>query len=76
MASIFLQDPILPAVALGTGLPFLAMALILIFTRHNPRLSSRISIGAISVAVVSAVYLLVKLHAATAPIQYQTAWLL
>jgi NADH-quinone oxidoreductase subunit L len=70
----FLKDPILFATVLGSDLPFLSMAAILIFTRSNPKLSARISLGAISTSVVCALFLLAKLHSA-APLQFQTLWL-
>jgi len=70
-----LKDPVLLAVVMGATLPFLAMAVILIFTRHNPRLSSFISISAVTVSVCAALYLLYKLHGAGRPVQYQTEWL-
>jgi hypothetical protein len=50
------------------------MAIILLFTRHDPKLSSTISVSAIGVALVCALTLLVKLHAA-GPIRYETLWL-
>jgi NADH-quinone oxidoreductase subunit L len=71
-----LKDPILLAVATATSLPFLAMAVILIFTRHNVRLSCSISVGSISISLLNALYLLITLRHATAPIEYQTAWIL
>jgi NADH-quinone oxidoreductase subunit L len=49
-----LKDPILLSVATATTLPFLAMAVILIFTRHNVRLSCSISVGAISISLLNA----------------------
>lgn len=70
------KDPVLLAVALGTSLPFLSMAAILIFTRHKPRLSSTISVGAISVSLFCALYLLTKLYHVGVPLQYQTPWLI
>jgi NADH-quinone oxidoreductase subunit L len=70
----FFTDPILLATVLGTNLPFLSMVAILIFTRSNPKLSSRISVGAIATAAVCAVFLLAKLYSAS-PLQYQTLWL-
>lgn len=75
MVSLLFKDPVLTAVALGTALPFFSMATILIFTRHNPSLSGKISIGAIATSFVCALFILCKLHAAGAPVQYQTAWL-
>ena len=72
MGALF-HDPILLATVLGTNLPFLAMAVILLFTRQNPKLSSRISVGAMVVAAVGSIYLLARLHSAS-PLQYQTLW--
>src|SRR5208283_807484 len=69
----FLKDPILLVTVLGTTLPFLAMAVILIFTRSNPKLSSQISVGAISISALCAISLLAKLHNCE-PLQFQTIW--
>ena len=69
----FITDPILLATVLGTNLPFLSMVAILLFTRSKPKLSSRISVGAIATGAVCAVFLLAKLYSAS-PIQYQTLW--
>ena len=69
----FMSDPILLATVLGTNLSFLSMVAILLFTRSNPKLSSRISVGAIAAAAVCAVFLLAKLYGAS-PLQYQTLW--
>ena len=70
------KDPILLAAAIGTWLPFFSMAVILLFTRHNGKLSSRISVGAIATSFLCAFFLFVKLHGLGAPVQYQTAWLM
>ncbi len=72
MGALF-TDPVLFATVLGTNLPFLAMAAILIFTRSKPKVSSRISVGAIAVSAVCAVYLLARLFSFP-PLQYQTLW--
>ena len=69
------KDPILLAAAVGTWLPFFSMAVILLFTRMNGKVSSRISVGAIAVSFLCALFLFVKLHGAGAPVQYQTEWL-
>jgi NADH-quinone oxidoreductase subunit L len=71
-----LKDPVLFAAVLGTTLPFLAMAVILMFTRHRATLSSRISVSAISVSLLCALYLLTKLWHAGGPVEYKTAWLI
>ncbi|MCE5334658.1 MAG: NADH-quinone oxidoreductase subunit L [Desulfobacteraceae bacterium] len=68
------RDPVLLATVLGTSLPFLSMAVILIFTRANRQLSSRISVAAIGCSLASALFLLITLRAAPGAIQYQTEW--
>ncbi|MCU0573365.1 MAG: NADH-quinone oxidoreductase subunit L [Syntrophobacteraceae bacterium] len=72
----FFKDPVLVAAALGSGLPLLSMAVILIFTRHDQRVSATISVGAIATSWVCAVYLLIKLWDAGAAVQYQAPWLI
>jgi NADH-quinone oxidoreductase subunit L len=74
MTALF-KDPILLAVALGSGLPLLSMAIIFLFTRHKPKLSSYVSIGSIATSFVCAWYLLAKLYSAGGPVQYQVPWL-
>lgn len=71
---VFLQDPVLLATVLGTGLPFLSMAAILVFTRKHRQLSSRISVAAVACSLLCALLLLAALHAAPDAIQYQTEW--
>ncbi len=72
----FFKDPVLLAAALATSLPFLSMAAILVFTRHHQRLSAGISIGAVTTSLLCALYLLLTLHDAGVPLQYQFPWLL
>jgi len=69
-----IADPVLLATVLGTNLPFLSMAAILLFTRSNPSLSGKMSVGAIAAAAVCSIFLLAKLYSAS-PIQYHTLWL-
>ena len=73
MGALF-RDPVLFATVMGTNLPFLAMVVILIFTRPKPSVSSRISVASIAVSAVCAIYLLAKLHCAP-PLAYQALWL-
>jgi NADH-quinone oxidoreductase subunit L len=68
-----LHDPVLFVTILGANLPFLSMAVILVFTRPNPKLSSKISVGAIVFSAICSLFLLAKLYSAS-PIQYQTLW--
>ncbi len=72
----FFKDPVLLAAALATSLPFLSMAVILIFTRHHQRLSAALSIGAVTTSLLCALYLLLTLFHAGAPVQYEFPWLL
>ena len=72
----FFKDPVLLAVAMATSLPFLSMAVILIFTRNHQRLSATISVGAVTTSLLCALYLLVTLYHAVAPVQYEFPWLL
>lgn len=71
---VIFRDPVLFATILGASLPFLSMATILVFTRHNQQLSSRISVSAIGVSLVCALFLLVKLAGASGPVRYETGW--
>mgnify|MGYP000848166435 CR=1 FL=1 len=72
----FFSDPVLLAAALGTSLPFLAMAIILIFTRHDPKVSCTISITSASIVLCCALFLLIKLWGAGVPVEYKTPWLI
>ena len=72
----FLKDPVLLAASLATSLPFLSMAVILVFTRHHRRLSAALSIGAITTSLLCTIYLLLTLFHAGAPVQYEFPWLL
>jgi NADH-quinone oxidoreductase subunit L len=75
MAS-WLQDPTLAATAVGALLPFVAFALIMVFTRARPRLSAGVSITAVSVSLVCAISLLAGHWHMDHPIQYTARWLL
>jgi NADH-quinone oxidoreductase subunit L len=72
MGALF-RDPVLFATVLGTNLPFFSMAVILLFTRDKPMVSSRISVASIGVSAVCAISLLARLFCAP-PLQYQTLW--
>jgi NADH-quinone oxidoreductase subunit L len=62
------------AALLATQLPFVAFAVILVLTRGRPRLSAGLSLGAISVCLVSAFFLLVKHWSLARPIEYSALW--
>jgi len=70
------KDPVLAAACTGTWLPFLAMLVILIFTRRNQRLSAGISIASIVTSLICAIYLFTKLFHAGVPVQYEVAWVM
>ncbi len=55
-------------------LPFIAFGLIIIFFRGRDRIAAGISIGAISTALVCALFLLVKHWGLTEPILYTVRW--
>ncbi|HYA40232.1 MAG TPA: NADH-quinone oxidoreductase subunit L [Syntrophobacteraceae bacterium] len=69
----FLGDPILLATVLGTNLPFISMAAVLLFTAPNPALSSKISVAAIAAGAVCSIFLLAVLHGGS-PVVYRTLW--
>ena len=74
MISNWLQDPSLNAAILATMLPFVAFLLIMIFTRAYPRLSAGLSIAAVTVSVVSAVFLLARHWRLEEPLEYLGRW--
>ncbi len=69
------QHAALPAVVLATFLPFVAFLVIILFTRLRPRLSARISIGAIGASLGCALLLLGAHWNMGKPIQYTGKWL-
>jgi NADH-quinone oxidoreductase subunit L len=62
------------AAALAAITPLVAFWVTLIVTRKRPGLSARISIAAISVSSVCAVFLLFQHWGMTEPLQYSTKW--
>jgi NADH-quinone oxidoreductase subunit L len=61
---------------LTAWLPFLSFVLIVIFTRRHAKLSSSLSIGAVSVSMLGAVGLLIAGGDMAFPIQYTAKWLI
>ncbi|MGB8426060.1 MAG: NADH-quinone oxidoreductase subunit L [Desulfobacterales bacterium] len=59
---------------LATWPPAAAFAVIIIFLRPHPRRAATVSMAAVSVALVSAVWLLARLWQAEAPIRYGMRW--
>ncbi len=60
---------------LATMLPFVAFLVIMVFTRKHRGLSAGLSIGAITVSLLSAIFLLARHWHPAAPIQYLGRWL-
>jgi len=75
MIAAFFQDSTLMATILATMLPFVAFLVIMVFTRHHRGLSAGLSIGAITVSLLSAVFLLARHWQMEAPLQYLGRWL-
>ena len=75
MISSWIHDPTLVAVTLATFLPFVSMVLIIVFTRPNPKLSSGISLTAVSLSLICALSLLIRYWHLSEPIQYSGTWL-
>lgn len=73
--SMILGDITLTAMLLATFTPLAAFGLILIFIRHKPRLSAGISIGAISVSLAAALFLLARHWHMEAPVEYAANFL-
>lgn len=69
------HDPILLATVSAIALPFLAFALIIVFTRTYPRLSAGLAIGAVTVSLISALFLIINLWTMKHPISYAGRWL-
>ena len=66
--------PTLVLVFMATVLPVLAFAVIMIFLRQHPRRSAGVSITAISVSLVSALWLIIRHWYIEVPIQYTVRW--
>ena len=62
------------AAMLTTLLPFAAFILIMIFTRAYPRLSAGLSIAAVALSLLSALFLLGKHWGLDSPIQFTFRW--
>jgi NADH-quinone oxidoreductase subunit L len=76
MTSSWFQDPTLLAGALAALLPFVTFALIMIFTRQYPKLSAAISIAAVSVSLICALFLLGSHWHLEKPIQFTAKWMI
>ena len=75
MTTFWIDDATLPAALLGTLLPFVAFVLIMVLTRAHPRLSAALAIGAITVSLGCAIFLLCRHWNLKEPLQYTLPWL-
>jgi NADH-quinone oxidoreductase subunit L len=69
-----LNDPTLIAAMLTTLLPFVAFVLIMVFTRAYPRFSAGLSIAAVALSFLSALFLLTKHWGLVSPLQFTFRW--
>ncbi|CAB1059946.1 NADH-ubiquinone oxidoreductase chain L (EC [Olavius sp. associated proteobacterium Delta 1] len=76
MTTNWVQEPSLTAAILATLLPFVAFLLIMVFTRRYPRLSAGLSIAAVSISLISAIFLLARHWHLQTPLEYTGRWLL
>jgi NADH-quinone oxidoreductase subunit L len=75
MTSVFVSDPTLLAAALASLLPFVSFLLIMVITRQFPRFSAGVSIAAVTISLVCALFLLGRHWHLQSPIQYTGRWL-
>ncbi len=74
MTSSGMYDPTLIAAMLTTLLPLAMFIIIMVFTRAWPRISAGLSITAIAVSLLSALFMLVNHWGLTSPIVYTFRW--
>ncbi len=69
------ENAAIPAVVAATVLPLLAFAAIFLFTRSRPQWSARLSIGAVTVSLGCALFLLAGHWRMEEPVQFTARWL-
>jgi NADH-quinone oxidoreductase subunit L len=74
MISSGTTDATLIAAMLATLLPFVAFVLIMVFTRAYPRLSAGLSIAAVTLSLLSALFLLTKHWGLGSALQFTFRW--
>ncbi|MGD2098322.1 MAG: NADH-quinone oxidoreductase subunit L [Desulfobacterales bacterium] len=74
MTTIGINDPTVIAATLTTLLPLAAFIIIMVFVRAWPRISAGLSIAAIGVSLICAIFLLVKHWGLTSPITITFRW--
>ena len=75
MTSALILDPTLLAAVLASLLPFVSFLLIMVFTREFPRLSAGLSIAAVTLSLICALFLLGRHWHLQSAIQYTGRWL-
>jgi len=75
MIDMLTGDLTLMATVLATMLPFVAFLVIMVFARNHRGFSAGLSIGAITVSLLSAVFLLARHWQMEVPLQYLGRWL-
>ena len=75
MINMLTRDFTLMATVLATMLPFVAFVVIMVFTRNHRGLSAGLSIGAITVSLLCAIFLLARHWHLENPNQYLGRWL-
>jgi NADH-quinone oxidoreductase subunit L len=76
MPHLFIQNGIPAAAVLAVALPFLAFAVISLWTRTRPRFSAGLSIAAITLSFGLALFLLSRQGAPQPPLLWETRWLM
>lgn len=76
MVSSLRHDLLFSITMMTAWLPFLSFVLIIVFTRKYPKLSSSLSITAVTVSMLGAILLLVARGDMAFPIQYTAKWLI
>ena len=74
MTASWSQDLTLIAAAGATVLPLVVFVLIMMFTRSSPKASASLSIAAIAISLVCAVFLLARHWNMQTPVQYFNRW--
>jgi NADH-quinone oxidoreductase subunit L len=75
MTPFWTEDTTLLAAIAATMLPFVSFVLIMVMTRSRPRLSAGLALGAVTVSLGCALFLLVRHWEMKIPIQYTASWL-
>ena len=70
-----IEDTSFVAAMAAATLPLLAFALIMLFTRRHPGVSAGLSVGAVTVSLTCALFLLVRHGHMEAPLAFATNWL-